>query len=278
VLEVGGPASSGDIPARWPRRRRYRFRSPSSSGRQSNQWLDHRLGVPPGTLGGPQKMPRYGSSSKRSSARFASVRSVSFAASVRRSCASACRWQRTRPSAGTDIGEDTIDLPAGGSALAMVRWTPASANQGHVCVRALVDYDTGELNANNNMAQENITVRRHLGNGTCGTKGQAQPGRQPRGRDDRGRRSRLDGDGRRSGRQRHTPPPRAGRAARGRLPADEHRHRRGIPGGLQGSQWKASTPLPRGATVADARLGACRGRAGRLRPAMSCDAARACLD
>ena len=61
------------------------------------------------------------------------------------------------PSIGTDIGEDTIDLPAGGSALAMVRWTPANANQGHVCVQALVDYDTGELNANNNMAQENIT-------------------------------------------------------------------------------------------------------------------------
>ncbi len=61
------------------------------------------------------------------------------------------------PSAGTDIGDTTIDLPAGGSALAMVPWTPASANQGHVCVRALVEWEPDELNANNNMAQENIT-------------------------------------------------------------------------------------------------------------------------
>lgn len=61
------------------------------------------------------------------------------------------------PSPGTDIGATTVNLPAGGSALAMVPWTPASANQGHVCIRALVDWEPGELNANNNMAQENIT-------------------------------------------------------------------------------------------------------------------------
>jgi hypothetical protein len=61
------------------------------------------------------------------------------------------------PSPGTDIGDATVNLPAGGSALAMVPWTPASANQGHVCIRVLVDHETGELNANNNMAQENVT-------------------------------------------------------------------------------------------------------------------------
>ena len=61
------------------------------------------------------------------------------------------------PTPGTDIGDVTINLPAGGFALARVDWTPASAPQSHVCVRAMVDYDPGELNANNNMAQENIT-------------------------------------------------------------------------------------------------------------------------
>lgn len=61
------------------------------------------------------------------------------------------------PSVGTRIGDTTVNLPAGGPALAMVPWTPASANEGHICVRARVAYDTDELNANNNLAQENIT-------------------------------------------------------------------------------------------------------------------------
>jgi len=61
------------------------------------------------------------------------------------------------PNPGFDIGDTTINLPAGGSALAMVPWTPQTANNGHVCIRAMVDWEQGELNANNNMAQENVT-------------------------------------------------------------------------------------------------------------------------
>jgi hypothetical protein len=61
------------------------------------------------------------------------------------------------PNPGIDIGDTTINLPAGGWALAMVPWTPKSANNGHVCVRAMVDWEQGELNANNNLAQENVT-------------------------------------------------------------------------------------------------------------------------
>lgn len=61
------------------------------------------------------------------------------------------------PAPGFVIGEDTIDLPAGGSSLARVNWTPREANEGHVCIRAMVVADPDELNANNNMAQENIT-------------------------------------------------------------------------------------------------------------------------
>jgi len=61
------------------------------------------------------------------------------------------------PVPGFDVGEDFIDLPAGGFELAQVDWTPRDANEGHVCIRAMVDHDPDELNANNNMAQENIT-------------------------------------------------------------------------------------------------------------------------
>jgi Metallo-peptidase family M12B Reprolysin-like len=61
------------------------------------------------------------------------------------------------PSTGTAIGNTTVNLPPGGSALARVPWTPATANEGHVCIRAMVRNEPGELNANNNMAQENIT-------------------------------------------------------------------------------------------------------------------------
>jgi hypothetical protein len=69
------------------------------------------------------------------------------------------------PTAGVRLGTDWVDIAAGGSALAMIEWTPRKANDGHVCLRAVAEYRgtdlttgvIGELNQNNNAAQENIT-------------------------------------------------------------------------------------------------------------------------
>lgn len=69
------------------------------------------------------------------------------------------------PAAGFRLGTDWVDIPAGGTALAKVRWTPRTANEAHVCVRAIAEYRgtdiaagvVGELNQNNNVGRENIT-------------------------------------------------------------------------------------------------------------------------
>jgi hypothetical protein len=69
------------------------------------------------------------------------------------------------PAAGVRLGTDWVDIAAGSSALAMIEWTPRKANDGHVCLRAVAEYRAtdlttgviGELNQNNNAAQENIT-------------------------------------------------------------------------------------------------------------------------
>lgn len=69
------------------------------------------------------------------------------------------------PTAGVRLGTDWVDIAAGSSALAMIEWTPRRANDGHVCLRAVAEYRgtdlttgvIGELNQNNNAAQENIT-------------------------------------------------------------------------------------------------------------------------
>ncbi len=59
---------------------------------------------------------------------------------------------------GVQIGKRTIPtIKANSYALAYVEWTPGSHNQKHVCIKADVTYQPGELNANNNSAQENIT-------------------------------------------------------------------------------------------------------------------------
>lgn len=50
------------------------------------------------------------------------------------------------------------EIPAGSSKVTDgLLWTPKSANEGHVCIQASINYQDGELNANNNMAQENLT-------------------------------------------------------------------------------------------------------------------------
>lgn len=69
-------------------------------------------------------------------------------------------------SAGYPLAPDFVNLPAGGWALAQTRWTPLGLPaDAHACVIARVEYKpwnlqthvTGETNANNNSAQENLT-------------------------------------------------------------------------------------------------------------------------
>ncbi len=58
---------------------------------------------------------------------------------------------------GVSIGSYTIPrIPASKFGLAMIEWTPSADNGGHVCVQAAIEYQPGELNAVNNMAQENL--------------------------------------------------------------------------------------------------------------------------
>jgi hypothetical protein len=62
------------------------------------------------------------------------------------------------PSPGLDIGDVTVDLPAGGSAVTPpVKWAPMSDKEKHMCIRAFVVPDPGEKDYKNNLAQENFT-------------------------------------------------------------------------------------------------------------------------
>jgi hypothetical protein len=57
-----------------------------------------------------------------------------------------------------EIGTDVIEeIQPGEFGLAMVEWTPRDDNEGHVCLTADVIHQSGELNASNNTAQENVT-------------------------------------------------------------------------------------------------------------------------
>lgn len=59
---------------------------------------------------------------------------------------------------GVPIGSFTIaNIPPQQFAIAMVTWTPKTSNEGHVCVQASIQLQSGEANENNNWAQENIT-------------------------------------------------------------------------------------------------------------------------
>ena len=69
-------------------------------------------------------------------------------------------------SAGYPFDTDYIDIPAGGFAIARGKWTPLNVPEDeHACITAKVEYRPwdvekdiiGELNANNNSAQENIS-------------------------------------------------------------------------------------------------------------------------
>jgi hypothetical protein len=62
------------------------------------------------------------------------------------------------PSPGLDIGEVTVNLPPGGSAVTPpVKWAPMSDKEKHMCIRAFVVPDPGEKDYKNNLAQENFT-------------------------------------------------------------------------------------------------------------------------
>ncbi len=55
------------------------------------------------------------------------------------------------------IGSTVIPhIPAGEYRLAMVEWTPSSSHGNHVCVQASIEHQLNELNASNNLAQENL--------------------------------------------------------------------------------------------------------------------------
>ena len=64
------------------------------------------------------------------------------------------------PGVGPGIGIGSCTIPfiaAGKFGLAMVEWTPSTSNGGHVCIQATIEHQPNELNALNNLAQENLT-------------------------------------------------------------------------------------------------------------------------
>ena len=61
------------------------------------------------------------------------------------------------PVEGFDLGSDVVDIPAGGSALARVDWTPRHNNEQHVCIIARASSGPNEANPYNNEAQENLS-------------------------------------------------------------------------------------------------------------------------